>query len=58
MVWFEQVHMTNPFDLMTVRSGNDIVHWAQLLLNTIWAMVLGMQGLPWHGHQYLSLIHI
>ena len=52
MVWFEQVHMTNPYGLTTVRSGNYIVHWAQLLLNSIWAMVLGMQALPWHGHQY------
>jgi len=56
MVGFEQVHMTNPFGLAAVRSGNDVVHWTQLLLNGIWAMVLGMQGLPWHGHQHQDLI--
>jgi len=50
MVGFEQVHMTNPFGLAAVWSGNDVVHWAQLLLHGIWAMVLGTQGLPWHGH--------
>ena len=52
MVGLEQVDVANPFGLTSVRSGNDIVHWAQLLLNGIWAMVLGMQGLPWHGQQY------
>jgi len=48
--------MTNPFGLAPVRSGNDIVHWAQLLLNRMWAMVFGMQGLPWHGRQLQDLI--
>jgi len=52
MVGFKQIHMTNPFGFAAVWSGNDVVHWAQLLLNGIWAMVLGMQGLPWHGHQH------
>jgi len=56
MIGFEQIHMTNPFGLAAVRSGNDIVHWAQLLLNRIWTMVFGMQGLPWHGHQHQDLI--
>jgi len=49
MIGFEQIHMTNPFVLAAVRSGNDVVYWAQLLLNGIWAMVLGMRGFPGMG---------
>ena len=43
--WLD-LSMTNPFGLAAVWSGNDVVHWAQLLLHSIWAMVLGIQGLP------------
>ena len=61
MSGFKQIHMTNSFGLAAVQSGNNVVHWAQLLLNRIWAMVFGMQGLPWHGlpwhgHQHQDLI--
>jgi len=43
MVGFEQVDVTNPFGLAAVGSGNDVVHWAQLLLHGTWTMVLGMR---------------
>jgi len=56
MVWFEQINMADPFGLAAVRSGDDVVHSAQLLLNRIWVMVLGMQGFPRHGHQHQYLI--